>query len=58
METKVETASGATLNLHQKNDKVLDAFNLDEYVIFKGAADTDSMEKAIENRSAIDRSPQ
>ncbi|PGH31994.1 hypothetical protein GX50_05188 [[Emmonsia] crescens] len=50
METKVETASGATLDLHQEGDKVIDAFNSDGYVIFKGAADTDSMEEAIENR--------
>lgn len=53
METKVETASGATLDLHQEGDKVIDAFNSDGYVIFKGAADTDSMEEAIENRVRI-----
>ncbi|EDN04908.1 predicted protein [Histoplasma mississippiense (nom. inval.)] len=50
METKVETASGVTLDLHQEGDKVLEAFNSDGYVIFKGAADTYSMEEAIENR--------
>ncbi|EDN11261.1 predicted protein [Histoplasma mississippiense (nom. inval.)] len=51
METKVETASGVTLDLHQEGDKVLEAFNSDGYVIFKGAADTDSMEEAIKNRA-------